>query len=115
MAEADLVAAVLTYLSSKEFLVWRNNTGQFWACRREGAKLIPVRPVNCGLKGSPDVIGFCRRCGAFIGVECKFDRNVPSDAQTRFAEFLERSGGIAIVAWNIDQVRTQVEAHSCHG
>lgn len=116
MAEADLVAEVLTYLSRMEFLVWRNNTGQFWACRREGAKLIPVRPVKCGLKGSGDVIGFCRRCGVFIGVECKYDRNVPSEEQVRFLEFLERAGGIAIAAWTIDEVREQLAArHTCHG
>ena len=114
MAERDVVAQVLIELSRRECLVWRNNTGQFWAVRREGGKLVPVRPVQCGTVGSPDVVGFCRRCGCFVGIECKFDRNVPSPEQERFLAELQRAGAICCVAYNVETAVRAWEGHACH-
>lgn len=111
--EGDLTALVLVELSKRECLVWRNNTGQFWACKREGSRLVPVRPVQCGTTGSPDVVGFCRRCGAFVGFELKFGRNVPSPEQERFFVEMQRAGAICAIAYDLETVLAAWGSHHC--
>jgi hypothetical protein len=42
--------------------------------------------------------------GKFVAIECKIGRNKPTDLQNAYLEEIRKRGGIAIVAYSLDDV-----------
>lgn len=59
-----------------------------------------------GIKGGSDIIGLTKD-GTFLAVECKIKPNRATDAQKAFLSEVTNRGGLAIVAYDIDDL----EAH----
>jgi len=97
-SEKELVKTVLEYLGLKRIYAWRNNTG---------ATVIPgkerTRFVRYGFKGSSDVIGILPD-GRFLAIECKVGKNKVSPAQEEFLDNIANNGGLAIIAYSLDDV-----------
>jgi hypothetical protein len=93
----ELTSAVLQLLHLYNFEAWRQNN---LAVR--GRKFV-------GRKGVPDVIGFHRNTGEFIGVEVKAGKDRMSEHQKQFREVVAATtGGIYIEARSIEQVHTEL-------
>ena len=112
MSETDLVQALLVELSGRDALVYRNNTGMLYETIPTGQFIggrptyFRGRPVHFGLEGSPDIEGFCRRTGLWIGIEAKARRGVMRAAQLAFAAQAQASPVIYGVARSVsDAVR----------
>ena len=99
----DVVFPALKALSALEVLCWRNNSGalyESYPVMRGGAQVRidgqPVyfrgRLIHFGLEGSPDIIGFCRICGTFVGPEAKTLRGpaIAAEFKTLVADYIEQ-------------------------
>lgn len=93
----DLTNAIILFLSHNGFKVWRNNTVGVFDPQKQ-----VFRKNKNTLKGVPDIIGFRKIDGKFIGVEIKTGSDKLSIEQNEFLTDLKKSGGIAIVAKTID-------------
>jgi len=96
MTEGDVVNACLRYLLYKGYWVWRHNTGGFKP--KDSSRFI-----RFGAKGSPDIIGLSPT-GTFIGVECKYGKNKPTDEQLHFGEQITSRNGVYIVAYGVEDL-----------
>lgn len=84
-------------LSKHGIRVFRNNTGLFFTS--EGT---PTRAGLC--KGSGDLIGLMPVTGRFISIECKVGNGQVRPEQKAWLEFVNKMGGIAIIARPGDDV-----------
>lgn len=53
--------------------------------------------------GTADITG-CTSTGRFLAVECKVGTNMTTDLQNAYLEDIKKRGGIAIVAYSLDDV-----------
>lgn len=83
-------------LSKHGIRVFRNNTGVFFT-----ADGVPTRAGLC--KGSGDLIGIMPD-GRFLSIETKSDKGTVRPEQKSWLEFVNKSGGIAIIASPGDDV-----------
>jgi hypothetical protein len=91
-SEANILNDCLVAMSAAGCLAWRNNTGQL--PDKNG------RPIKFGLcVGSSDIIGIAPD-GVFLAIECKTRMGQPTDAQVRFINSVNNSGGRAGIARN---------------
>lgn len=101
--ETIIQRKILIALSGAGCVVWRNETGGFWAGKvvhqaqgqvtLQGARLIP-----CGLmKGSSDIVGIAPS-GQFLAIEVKTQAGKPTKEQLNFIDQVKKAGGIAGVA-----------------
>lgn len=95
--ETDIVRSILEYLSYRHVFAWRNNSG---AVKYEGKG--KTRFHRFGLKGSSDIIGVYK--GKFLAIEVKKPGGVVTDAQEDFLDTIRTNGGIAFVAYSVDDV-----------
>ena len=58
-----------------------------------------------GMKGASDIIGLTKD-GTFLAVECKIKPNRPTESQQAFLLEVTNRGGLAIVAYDIDDLET---------
>lgn len=84
-------------LSKSGIRVFRNNTGVFFTS--EG---VPTRAGLC--KGSGDLIGIMPDTGRFISIECKVGSGRVRPEQESWRKFINKMGGIAIIARPGDDV-----------
>lgn len=100
--ENDVQSLILIYLTSlPNSFFWRQNTG---------AIKVEDRFIRFGLKGAPDIQGMIN--GRFIGVEAKRTRNGKQSVdQRRWHVRCEASGGVYILANNVDKVREGLIKH----
>jgi len=59
--------------------------------------------VRFGFKGCADIIGQLVT-GHFLAVECKRPGEQPTADQTGFIDRVRKAGGVAFVAWSVDDV-----------
>lgn len=78
-------------LSKAGIRVFRNNCGVFFTS--EG---IPTRAGLC--KGSGDLIGLMPGTGRFVSIECKMPGGRVRPEQESWCQFVNKMGGIAIIA-----------------
>ena len=57
--------------------------------------------------GIPDIISCYKGC--FIGIECKVGKNKMSTLQEEHRDQIVRAGGIHILAYKLDDVKTVIE------
>lgn len=100
--ETQLVKACIEYLTLTGCFVWRQNQGAMQAGKRF------IRFSHC--KGISDIIGMTPG-GQFLAVECKMGRNKPSEDQQRFLDSVQEHGGLAIVAYSVEDVEQAILTH----
>lgn len=76
---------------------WQNTTGIY------DNKINRYRFNPQGHRGVPDIIGFRKRDGLFIGIEVKAGRDQLRPEQKQFLDELKAAGGLAFVAHNFTQ------------
>jgi hypothetical protein len=103
LKESALVSQTIQYLTFKGHTVWRNNSGAVRIgtpnSKYNRQYLIKLAPV-----GSPDIIGWEKGTGRFIGIECKVGYNKPTQFQKDFAERMQKDGCLYILAYSLSDV-----------
>lgn len=83
-------------------ILWRNNVGM---------RQIGNRTIQYGLgKGSPDLVGLLVPEGTFAAIETKSATGRLTPEQRLFLDLVRRSGGVAIEARSVDDVRAALAA-----
>ena len=103
-AEGAVLSAVLEYLHARQIFAWRNKTGAVKVRGPAGGE----RFLRFGKVGSSDVIG-CLPDGRFLGVECKAAGGRLSAPQADFLASIRDRGGVAFVAYGIEDVERELE------
>lgn len=93
--EKDIRDTCFEYLIKRGYFVWRD--------RQTSAKAKNIFNEN---KGCPDILGMTKT-GQFLGIEIKKKHGVLSIEQHNFLERIRASGGIAIVATDLDDLRKE--------
>ena len=96
MKESQLVKACADYLTMRNILWWRNNTGILMK-EYKGRSY----PVRFGLKGSGDILAILPPYGKFLSIECKVNDNVQSEAQKEFEKQVRNAGGGYIIVRDV--------------
>lgn len=121
MSEHVIMTQIRAALAQREdMLVWRNNTGSFWAiprtatCMTCGSNLLSGQGIRgayrtiCGLGlGSADLVGV--QAGRFVGIEVKTAVGRTSDDQKRWLAAVQAHGGVTGVARSVDEAMRIVE------
>ena len=90
---AETTSAILAYLTTQGFAVWRQNTTGIYDPKTNRWRVNPQsRP------GTPDIIGFRHSDAVFIGIEVKAGRDRLRPAQKQFLDELKAAGGLAFIA-----------------
>ncbi len=108
--EKEIQRAILHYITVRGIFAWRQNQGALHMPEEEGhygptrhrwgrkERVIRFAHVD----GISDIIGVYR--GRFLAIEVKRKGNKPTDDQRAFLERVDKEGGIAIVAYSVDDV-----------
>lgn len=103
VSEANtLTKHCLKALSLKGFNVWRQNNGGVY-----DAKIKAYR-ANSSTPGVPDIIGYRKSDGVFIGVEIKVGKDKLSMAQDAFLKGIIKAGGIAFTISSIEEIENKI-------
>lgn len=99
--ETAVQRAILEYLQYHPAVAkcWRNNAGKI---KTESGNLVQMSPA-----GTSDIIGFMKD-GRFLAVEVKAGKGKATDLQNDFISSVNESGGIAFVAWSVDDCETEL-------
>lgn len=96
-SEQHIQKAIIDYLKLKKFVVFKHrNVG----IKKENGSYIPL---PSGEKGISDVIA-CSTKGVFVAIEVKKPGGRPSPDQLDFLARVKANGGIALLAYSIDDV-----------
>lgn len=92
MSESALQSKILDWLKKNEFY--------------------SVKTIVSNKKGVPDILA-CSPKGRFVGIEVKYGANKPSKLQEYNIMMIEKCGGIAFAAWDLETVimKLQGELH----
>jgi hypothetical protein len=102
--EADLVRDILSFFIVLGWPVWRMNSGMLVipeAAQRNR------RVVRGAPAGTSDIVGLVPG-GRFLAIECKLGRNKPTREQSAFIEQVRGFGGVAFVAYSLDDVQREL-------
>lgn len=77
------------------FKVRRMNSGKIHVGKRW---------INLGEEDWPDIFGFHTRTGRVIALETKKPNEKITDGQKEFLDLVERAGGIAMIAYDVESV-----------
>ena len=94
--EGEVQRQILEYLEARRFYAWRSNTG-----RRGG--------VSYGKVGSADILGILPD-GRFLAIEVKGPGGKASIDQLQFLGDIAKNGGVAFVAFSVDDVARHLES-----
>jgi hypothetical protein len=115
--EDEVLKGILVEVSRRGFLVWRNNSGALFETfpvgMLNGRQVFGRgRLVRFGQEGTPDVIGFCRKCGLFLGIEAKRPKGgVVSDGQLNFGAQCQPSHAIYGIARTVAEAVRIADYH----
>ncbi len=101
--EIDLQKQIVEWLNLCGHYVWRTNAGGM-LMRGSNGKTYMIR---AGARGQADIQGVLLN-GSFVAIEVKVGRNKPSPEQERFLEEIKRRGGVAFVAYSLDEVINKI-------
>ena len=95
--ERDVLAGCLKALALHRRVAWahRMNVG--------GMVNAAGQHVRFGFNGCSDIVGQLVT-GEFLAIECKRPGERPTDDQVAFLGRVQRAGGVAFVAWSIDDI-----------
>lgn len=83
MSEQKLQKKIIDWLAKKDYYV--------------------VKTITCNRKGVPDILA-CSPSGQFVGIEVKYGANTASELQKYNLAEIEKRGGTAILAWDLETV-----------
>lgn len=101
--EQDIQKAILDLLAYKGFVAVKYHSTVGVA--REGKYV----PIKTGTKGTADILA-CSPDGRFWAIEVKRKGNKPTPEQLAFIERIRSCGGVAFVAFSVDDVVTKIQA-----
>lgn len=110
MSEQSLVNQIIAYLKITGNYVWRQNTGAMTKKYTDKLGRRKTSFIQFGHKGISDILGVTKD-GRFLAVECKVGSNKPTQFQADFLEEVKSHGGIAILAYSLDDVQNQLEVN----
>ena len=105
ITETQLVKQIIQYLNYSGHFVWRSNTGSVTSSYKDKAGRTKSRFIRFGFKGVSDIIGISKN-GTMIAIEAKVGYNKPTQFQKDFLESVKDRGGIAIVAYCLEDVQS---------
>lgn len=100
--EQSLIKPCIDLLTLRGCFVWRQNAGGMKATYKGRDRFIRFSHQE----GISDIIGIAPD-GRFIAVELKVGKNKPTDAQATFLAEVKARGGIAIVAYSVEELDQQ--------
>jgi hypothetical protein len=100
----DLTKTIVHYLNLNGFECWRQNTTGLYDPTKGIFRKNPRQKV-----GIPDIIGYRKLDGRFIGVEIKTGPDTLSLPQQIFLRELRQAGGIALVAGSLDEFLAAIQ------
>lgn len=95
MKEQDIQRQILDYLRLKK--IWCRKISTI-GIRKENGSYIPSQS-----KGMSDIIGILPG-GRFLAIEVKKPKGILSPAQKEFLDSVKAEGGLAIVAYSLDNI-----------
>ena len=99
--EAALQREILRlYGAHPRLRLWRANAGRAFVPTARGG----LRTIQVNIPGCPDIIGWLRPHGRFVGIECKSDRGRLRPEQAAFRDRLVADGGIYVEARCVEDV-----------
>lgn len=109
--EKAILSACLQYLAIRGVFAWRQNQGAMEQQNpnyRPGYGRKPTRKIRFAhVDGISDIIGTYK--GRFLAIETKRVGNKPTEDQRGFLERVDKEGGIAIVAYSVDDVKNALD------
>jgi hypothetical protein len=99
--EADVLNAVLQYLSIKKIPAWRQNSG---ALKNAHGQL-----VRFGKKDSADITGIDPKTGHRIAIECKAPGKSLREGQRQFLDMINRCMGIGICVHSVEELEVELK------
>lgn len=100
--ESEIQKSIVDYLKLKKYVVFKHrNVGIF---KQDTKKYIPLPTGELGIS---DIIG-CSPRGQFVAIEVKKPGGKPSDNQIDFLHKIRLNGGIAILAYSLDDVMSKL-------
>lgn len=103
--ETAFVRAALDFLHTKGVRAWRENSGGMTATHNGKKRFVRFS----GAPGKSDIIGIMPN-GRFLAVECKTGKNKPTEIQQAFLAMVKDAGGLAIVAYDLDDIDAGLKA-----
>lgn len=101
--EQQVQKTIMDYLHLKKILAFKHrNVGIF---KKDTGSYIPL---SSGEKGISDIIG-CLPDGRFLAIEVKKPGGRPSPEQKAFVERVNTSGGVGLIAYDLDAVIAAIE------
>lgn len=103
MKESDLQKQILDYLRLRGIFCWKSNTTGIYD---------PVRKMfrTNHYKGVADIIGIAQG-GFLVAVEVKMKSNKPSPEQVQFINTITTYGGVACIAYSLEDVEKLINGH----
>lgn len=101
--EADVQRACLQYLAALGVMAWRNNTTGVYDPTTKR-----FRP-NHSINGVADILGALPG-GRALAVECKSSTGKVSEDQRYFLDDFRKTGGLAVVARSVDDLKAALKA-----
>lgn len=89
MSEAKVQTRILQWLKDNDYWVFKT--------------------IACNRSGIMDIVG-CSPSGQFVGIEVKFGANKASKLQSWNILEVASRGGIAFVAWSLEDVKNALKA-----
>lgn len=102
MKETHLVKNIIDYLNYRGHFVHRTQSGMAKVVNKYGNQHM----MRLAQAGTADITG-CSKDGRFIAIECKIKPNKPTELQEHYLEEIRKRGGIALVAFDLNDVLQQ--------
>lgn len=112
-SEATIQNAILRYLAMNPLIAWANrfNTGAAVVESQDANGATRRRYIRYAFPGCSDILGQLID-GRFLAVEVKAKGNKATEEQAAFLAKVAKAGGVAILAYSIDDVQTALERSS---
>lgn len=101
--EKDIQKAIKDYLTLLGIYCWKQGNAGIFTGNGDKQRWIPT-----GLKGVSDILGICKD-GRFLAIEVKRHGGKVSPEQSLFQENIRRHGGVAFVAYSLDDVKENIK------
>lgn len=95
--EKDIQKSILDYLKAKKVYCWKEGSTGLMVGNGPDQRYMPI-----GLRGKSDILG-CYK-GRFLAIEVKRPGSFPTPEQQHFIDSINLNGGLAFVAYSIDDV-----------
>ena len=107
LSEQEIQNSILEWLHFVGIFAWRNNSAGIYDQRSGAYRRKPKYAIN----GVSDILGILPD-GKFFAIETKANRRKKASYdQKQFISKINEQGGIALVAWSIEQVEERLKEY----